>query len=157
MLDLTKQERSIILTLLVFFVIGSAVSIYKKYLIKSVLTESQLEEQQRFLTGFQETAKLMREDNLSDSEKLVSANLVTPGSVSQKEKGKKALPDTKININEAGLEELTRLPHVGPVMARRIIEWRQTVGRFQKPEDLTQVKGIGRKTFEKLSPFITVN
>ena len=62
-----------------------------------------------------------------------------------------------ININTAGVGELTELPQIGPVIAQRIIAYRQEQGPFQKPEDLTQVAGIGEKTFQKLQSLITVN
>jgi competence protein ComEA len=62
---------------------------------------------------------------------------------------------SKVDINRASVEELTKLPKVGPAMARRIIEHRTTNGPFRKVEDLTQVKGIGPKTFDELKDLIT--
>jgi len=55
-----------------------------------------------------------------------------------------------ININVATAEELTALPKIGPAIAARIIEFRETHKGFQKLEDLMNVKGIGPKTFEGL-------
>ena len=54
----------------------------------------------------------------------------------------------KININTAPEEELVKLKRVGPVIAGRIIEYRETHGPFQRPEDIMNVKGIGHKTWE---------
>lgn len=65
------------------------------------------------------------------------------------------IPD-KVNINTASLEELETLPRIGPVMANRIIEYRNTYGKFQSIEDITKVKGIGQKTFERIKEMITV-
>ncbi len=63
---------------------------------------------------------------------------------------------TKININTAGLEALDRIPEVGPVIAQRIIDYRNQNGPFQTREDLKNVKGIGDTTFEKMKDEITI-
>lgn len=62
-----------------------------------------------------------------------------------------------VNINTAAVNELTFLPRVGEKGAERIIEYRKEHGPFKKPADLMQVKGIGAKTFELLSPYIAVD
>jgi comEA protein len=61
-----------------------------------------------------------------------------------------------VNINEATLEELQALPKIGPAMARRIIEYRQTNGPFRTAREIVKVRGIGEKTFQKLQDLITV-
>ena len=62
----------------------------------------------------------------------------------------------KVNINTATVEKLQTLPGVGPTIAQRIVQYRKAHGPFKKVEDLTKVKGIGCKTFEKLKPLIEV-
>ena len=54
----------------------------------------------------------------------------------------------KININTAVKEELIELDRIGPKYAERIIEYREKVAPFEKPEDIMKVKGIGEKTYE---------
>ena len=54
----------------------------------------------------------------------------------------------KININTAVKEELIELDRIGPKYAERIIEYREKVAPFEKPEDIMKVKGIGKKTYE---------
>ena len=61
-----------------------------------------------------------------------------------------------VNINSADEHVLKQLPRIGPAMARRIIDWRNTNGPFKKIEDLLKVKGIGIKTLNKLKPYITL-
>jgi competence protein ComEA len=56
----------------------------------------------------------------------------------------------KINVNTATAKELQRLPEIGKVTAESIIEYRTTVKPFAVPEDLLKVKGIGKKTLEKI-------
>ena len=61
----------------------------------------------------------------------------------------------RININTATAQELQTLRGIGPALARRIVEYRQTSGRFSTVDDLTNVKGIGEKTLEKIRASIT--
>ncbi len=68
----------------------------------------------------------------------------------EKEKLQAAL---KININTASSEELQKLYRVGPKTAAKIIAGRP----YGKIEDITNVHGIGEKTFEKLKDSITVS
>ncbi len=65
-------------------------------------------------------------------------------------------PQSKININTAGPEELDKLPHIGPVLAQRIIDYRTQYGPFQKIEDIKNVKGIGDSFYDAIKDLITV-
>jgi comEA protein len=61
-----------------------------------------------------------------------------------------------VNVNTASSELLQTLPGVGPKTAERIIEYRQTVGRFQSVEEIQNVKGIGPKRYERIRVLICV-
>jgi competence protein ComEA len=61
-----------------------------------------------------------------------------------------------VNINTADAAQLAFLPRVGEKAAQRIVEYRGEHGAFKKTSDLMQVKGFGAKTFELVSPYITV-
>jgi competence protein ComEA len=62
----------------------------------------------------------------------------------------------RVNLNTATLEQLDALPGVGPAIAQRIIDSRQTEGPFRQVDDLTRVDGIGAKTLERLRDQVTV-
>ncbi len=64
--------------------------------------------------------------------------------------------DGVVNINTAGVEELTLLPRVGPAVAQRIVDHRGDNGPFSSIEDLLLVQGIGEKTFELIRPFVVL-
>ena len=62
---------------------------------------------------------------------------------------------SRININTATWQELQTLRGIGPALAQRIVEYRQTSGGFSTVDDLTNVKGIGEKTLEKIRDSVT--
>lgn len=61
-----------------------------------------------------------------------------------------------VELNRATVEELERLPEIGPSLARRIVAYRDQHGPFRKPEDLQGVAGIGPKTLDALRDWISV-
>ena len=61
-----------------------------------------------------------------------------------------------IDLNTAGVEELTSLPGVGQKVAERIVAYREANGPFDKKEELMNVRGIGEKTFLKLERLVKV-
>jgi competence protein ComEA len=65
-------------------------------------------------------------------------------------------PPRPVNINTAAAAELQTLPGIGPVMANRIVSYRNEHGPFKSTAELDNVKGIGPKKLEKLAPYILV-
>ena len=53
-------------------------------------------------------------------------------------------------INTATLEQWDEVPDIGEKTAQKILDYRNTYGDFQRPEDLLNVSGIGEKTLEKI-------
>ena len=66
------------------------------------------------------------------------------------------LRNQKVNINTATIKELDSLPGIGPTMAKRIDEYRQSKGAFTSIEDIKHVKGISDGVFKKLRDKITI-
>jgi competence protein ComEA len=67
-----------------------------------------------------------------------------------------ATPQFPIDLNTATAEQLEAIPGIGPVLAQRIIEYRQTRGRFQSVDELLEVRGIGSKRLENMRPYVVV-
>lgn len=54
-----------------------------------------------------------------------------------------------VNINTADVKELMKLEGVGRKVAEKIVEYREHHGKFQKPEELRKVQGIGSGLWER--------
>jgi competence protein ComEA len=65
-------------------------------------------------------------------------------------------PQFPLNLNTATLEELEALPHIGQVLAQRIIDYRHANGPFQQVEDIQAVDGIGAGIYAEIQGLITV-
>ena len=61
-----------------------------------------------------------------------------------------------LDPNTAPADSLELLPGIGKVLADRIVEYRQ-LNRFEKEVDITEVKGIGPKLYERLKPYLKIN
>jgi comEA protein len=65
--------------------------------------------------------------------------------------------EEKVNINSADASEFVeKLKGIGPSIAQRIIEYRESNGPFQDISEIKNVKGIGDKKFEKIENSICV-
>jgi competence protein ComEA len=67
-----------------------------------------------------------------------------------------AAPGGLVNLNTATLDQLKTLPGVGPVLAQRIITYREQHGPFRSVSALRQVSGIGDARYEQLKDLVTV-
>jgi competence protein ComEA len=63
--------------------------------------------------------------------------------------------DGVVNIQTASVEELQRLPGIGPSKAQAIVAFRERTP-FRRVEDILRVRGIGRATFRRLRPMLSV-
>lgn len=64
--------------------------------------------------------------------------------------------EEKIDVNTAGIGELTLLPGIGRETALRIMEYRAENGPFGSVEELIDVYGIGPKKLEKIRKYVTI-
>ncbi len=59
-----------------------------------------------------------------------------------------------VNINTADFETLCIIPGVGESIAQRIIDYRKKNGNFSDVSEIMNIRGIGKKTFEKMKYYI---
>ncbi|NOZ60113.1 MAG: helix-hairpin-helix domain-containing protein [Calditrichaeota bacterium] len=135
----TRQERIVLLFLVFGVVVGAAIKLFKPEYKSAAVARKAHEEFQRHIEAM-----------------TTSQNQLKSLQNAKKPAAQKGAYDFKININTASVDEIVRLPKVGPVLASRIVKYREQNGYFQTPEELIKVKGIGKKTLEKLKPFIFV-
>lgn len=62
----------------------------------------------------------------------------------------------KVNVNTATAAELETVNGIGPQMAKKIINYRETNGRLTTLDDLINISGIGEKTLAKISAELTI-
>jgi len=62
----------------------------------------------------------------------------------------------RIDVNTASVEELQRLPGVGPALASRIVEHRRKHGPFKRPQDIVIVRGMSAKLYRRIAHLIRV-
>lgn len=63
---------------------------------------------------------------------------------------------SKISINNASVEELTKLSGIGESKAKSIVEYRNEHGLFSSIDEILNVSGIGEALFEKIKDNITI-
>jgi competence protein ComEA len=82
--------------------------------------------------------------------------LTAPSLAGQSKEKPSSASELEVDINQAGVAELSKLPGVGEQVAKRIIAYREENGPFEKAEELMNVRGIGEKSFLKLQPHVTL-
>lgn len=67
------------------------------------------------------------------------------------------VPGTLLDLNTATKKQLTDLPGIGDVMAERILLHREDHGPFRTLDDLRKIKGLSKRTLEKIKPLVTIS
>lgn len=168
----TKQELYIVWFLIGSLLVGGGVKIYKGHFRQPTVPRVR----ESFVEEFETRAARVNagvRDTLSDDLNLKSGAAELAGSnsgrrpaVVESQTGAQDGPQPnqqfvsgsrlRIDINSASTAELQEIPKIGPVLAERIVSYREQKGRFRDIQDLLLVKGIGKKTLEKMEPFIAL-
>ena len=70
--------------------------------------------------------------------------------------GRKSIFSGKVSLNSASKAQFDSLPGIGPVIAQRIIDYRNKNGPFQTLESIQSVSGIGESIFRQISSRLTL-
>jgi comEA protein len=174
MFGLTKQEQGIVLFLIFTLLVGSTVTLYQRFVSGGSVPDAN----QIATEEFKKRAEEINYDedsrygelNNSIEEPSADSNAIKRNhdhtvNLQKNNSSRKGdthpLNNTKeskflININQANQEELQKLPRIGPVLAKRIVTYREKNGQFNTVEDLKAVKGIGTATLAKIGQYITL-
>ncbi len=63
----------------------------------------------------------------------------------------------KIALNGANLAQLIEVPGIGPVLAKKIIDYRQKNGYFRTLSELQKVSGVGPKLIRRWAPIFEIS
>lgn len=123
----------------------------------SYLNQAQvLVDAQRVEVPTVQEAKELRAQGQSPDAQAQSASAGTPAQESGSATQSGGESGGKINLNTAGVEELTQIPGIGESRAQAIIEYREQNGAFGSIEDIMKIPGIKQATFDKMKDRITV-
>ena len=70
-------------------------------------------------------------------------------------RARKAPPDAPIDVNAADAALLETVPGIGPRLAARIVEFRETNGRFASADELLDVNGVSERLLDEIAPYVS--
>ncbi len=143
MFAFTRQEQRFLLLLMAAFFVGLAVKYYRHNHDAQQPDTRWAVERDKIIEEFRQSAQKSADVKELKTEQYdaISKETITG----------------KININNASLQELQTLPRIGPATAKKIVDFRNEYGPFEKIQDIQKVKSIGPKTFTKIKEYITVD
>lgn len=65
-------------------------------------------------------------------------------------------PVFAVDLNISPADSLELIPGIGPILASRIVAYRDSIGRFEKAEDVMAVEGIGYSKYKNIKQYIKV-
>ena len=129
MFSFTRQEKTVIITLIVTFAIGTGIITFRKLSNKNGVSSF--------------NSRYSKIDNNHGKYIVVNTN-------------KFEIDKIRIDINNADKSELMKLPGIGKELSERIINYRNSIGKFEKIDEIINIKGIGKKKLEKILPFVYI-
>lgn len=152
MLNFTRQERVVIYFLVITLGVGAILKIVRNKRLEQQLKSTRFyAEEQRF----KEIASQINSKQVALIDSLDSKIVAEYGLSEDAQENLKPGSAT-INLNVAGLDELSSLPGIGPAIARRIRTYIDENGPFENKADIVRVKGIGQKLYARIEGFVTI-
>lgn len=171
MFGFTKQEQKVITFLLAALLLGVGVTLYKRsrpflsdppqadlrnrLLLEKFREEFEATAEEQAVSTPASSAMVSREESIPSDVK-TQHSATAASNPKQAEVGNPKPTPPVVNLNDATAQQLQQLPFIGPVMAKRIVEYRAKVGKFTHIEELKNVQGIGEKILERIRPYVTL-
>jgi len=161
----TPQEKRAFLFILATFLLGAALRLVHYYRLQAMVAPLDSLDRVFLARAGALTAELETESasagSNSGSDTLTAGSPVSGSPVSGTPASGTPATGTPVtgkplDLNVANAVELESLPGIGPVLARRIVEYRQRRGPFKTVDDLLQVRGIGARSLAKLRQQVVV-
>jgi competence ComEA-like helix-hairpin-helix protein len=141
MIELSRDEKRLVLFLCFFLLAGAALN----------LVRAAFPGLAKFM-GYNDEKEEVIFKNMSPADSVELAFLIE-----RSREGVEREPvQFPLDLNTAGPGELQLLPGIGAVKAAEIVKLRDSLGVFSNVDELVGVKGIGPKTLEKLRPYVVV-
>ncbi len=148
-----SKRQSIILTGVGLIIIGAIILGFAlsqpKVAVSSLESDASVQSSQQ--TYDNEDVSLQTKSNLQNYDESNYSQ-----SDSAKQNDLEASVSYPLNLNTCTAEELMTISGIGEVKASAIIEYREYLGGYTSVEQIKNIKGIGDKVYEKISPYLTV-
>ena len=155
----TETEIKVILFLAVGFLIGFIILMYNDSSKPEYKSYDYTSEDSLFNHYNNRAEKNLNDEKNRKKDKLVDSKEEVLDFSSTGFEKKKSLPlpeEKSINLNEADLQTLIRLPGIGEKTGQKIIDLRNKKSKFANLEELMEVKGIGEVKFNKIKKFLYI-
>ena len=81
---------------------------------------------------------------------------LSPNRASEKSGAETEPKEPCLNLNLAAASELIKLPGIGEVMAKRIIDYRVRHGRFRRPEEIIIIEGFSERKYRTIARMVCI-
>ncbi len=155
----TETEIKVILFLAVGFLIGFGIKAYNDNSKPEYKSYDYTQDDSLFNYYNNRAEKNLNDEKNRKEDKIVDSKEEVLDFSSTGFAKKKSLPlpeEKSINLNEADLQTLIRLPGIGKITAQKIIDLRSKKSKFENLEELMEVKGIGKVKFNKIKKFLYI-
>jgi competence ComEA-like helix-hairpin-helix protein len=155
----TETEIKVILFLAIGFLFGFVIKIYNDNSKPEYKSYDYTQDDSLFNYYNNRAEKNLSDEKNRKEKKIVDSKEEVLDFSSTGFEKKKSLPlpeEKSINLNEADLETLIRLPGIGQITALKIIDLRSQKSKFTNLEELMEVKGIGEVKFNKIEKFLYI-
>ena len=141
MLNLTRRERFVVAFLIVSFIVGCGIRLYKTR-----------NSSQNVFSQLKEEKKKFKKEVRSQSDSTLFSQQPESNKIDSSKKGQ----NDEIQLYQSTKEDFMTISGIGPVTAERIINYREKHKSIQSIQELINIKGIGTKTIKKIKNEVTI-